>query len=105
MRYLKNVKKKKKKGTCFKTKEHSWVLYLGRFKPAPIERFDITCEVTETKKQSSDVLFLLFSYKPADVNFKCTRKCINRLQLMDCKCEVDPTGNCVFENKFMNKLI
>jgi hypothetical protein len=40
-----------------------------------------------------------------DVNFKCTRKCTNRLQLMDCKCEVDPTENCVFENKFMTKLI
>jgi hypothetical protein len=34
-----------------------------------------------------------------DVNFNCTRKCTNRLQLMDCKCEVDPTGNCVFANK------
>jgi hypothetical protein len=32
-----------------------------------------------------------------DVNFKCTRKCTNRLQLMDCKYEIDPTGNCVFE--------
>jgi hypothetical protein len=27
------------------------------------------------------------------------------LQLMDCKCEVDPTGNCVFENEFITKLI
>jgi hypothetical protein len=34
------------------------------------------------------------------VNFDCTPKCTNRLQLMDCKCEVDPTGNCVFEEKF-----
>jgi hypothetical protein len=40
-----------------------------------------------------------------DVNFKCTRKCTNRLQLMDYKCEVNPTGNYVFENKFMTKLI
>jgi hypothetical protein len=30
-----------------------------------------------------------------DVNFNYTRKYTNRLQLMDCKCEVDPTWNCV----------
>jgi hypothetical protein len=35
-----------------------------------------------------------------DVNFKCTCKCTNRLQLMDCKWEVDPSGNCVFEEQF-----
>jgi hypothetical protein len=41
----------------------------------------------------------------ADANFKCSRKCMNHLQLMDCKYEVNPTWNCVFENKFMTKLI
>jgi hypothetical protein len=33
------------------------------------------------------------------VNFNCTHKCTNRLQLTNCKCEVDPTENCVFKNK------
>jgi hypothetical protein len=35
----------------------------------------------------------------ADVKILITRKCTNRLQLMDCKCEVDPKENCVFANK------
>jgi hypothetical protein len=39
-------------------------------------------------------------YKSIDVNFNCTLKCKNSLQLIDCKCEVDPTGNCVFEEQF-----
>jgi len=34
-----------------------------------------------------------------DVKILITCKCTNRLQLMDCKCEVDPTRNCVFANK------
>jgi hypothetical protein len=38
-------------------------------------------------------------YDYYDVNFNCTRKCTNHLQLMDCKCDGDPIGNCVFENK------
>jgi hypothetical protein len=32
-----------------------------------------------------------------DVKFNCPRKYMNHLQLMDCKCENDPKGNCDFE--------
>jgi hypothetical protein len=28
-----------------------------------------------------------------------TCKCTNLLQLIDCKCEVDPIGNCAFEKQ------
>jgi hypothetical protein len=50
--------------------------------------------------RSDDVVFRPDALQSAtDVKIFITRKCTNRLQLMDCKCEVDPTGNCVFANK------
>jgi hypothetical protein len=49
----------------------------------------------ESTKEAWQILETTYSQK-LDVNFKYTHKCTNSLQLMDCKCEFNPTGNCVF---------
>jgi hypothetical protein len=68
--------------------------------------FDLICKLLYILAiaQSGGLKLLYSLVKPlyilATCNFNCTRKCTNRLQLMDCKYEVDPTGNCIFEEQF-----